>query len=84
LVPHIRGGDLPPGTVTPKESVSQFPCLVADPAAAAAGPTVMVVGVTGSFSTNVSKSSLSWQTSELHLHTVREQEVPVVREELVK
>ena len=46
----MRGGALPPGTVTPKESVSQFPCLVADPAAAAplapTGPTVTVVAVT--------------------------------------
>ena len=25
LVPHICGGDFPPGTVTPKESVSQLP-----------------------------------------------------------
>jgi hypothetical protein len=82
FVPHMTGGDLPPGTVTPKESVSQFPILVAAPAPAAA--TVMVVMVTGLFRTNVSKSSLSWHTSELHLQMVKEQEVPVEREELVK
>ena len=50
FVPHIRGGDLPPGTVTPKESVSQFPCLVAEPTAdapfAPTGPIVTVVAVT--------------------------------------
>ena len=49
FVPQMRGGALPPGTVTPKLSESQFPCLVADPAAASAaagpGPTVMVVAV---------------------------------------
>ena len=46
FVPHISGGDFPPGTVTAKESVSQLPILVADPAAAVPGPTVTVVIVT--------------------------------------
>jgi hypothetical protein len=42
----MSGGAFPPGVVTVKESVSQFPILFADPAAAAAGPTVTATSVT--------------------------------------
>ena len=53
----------PPGAVTENWSVKQLPRLLANPAAAGPGvgpvPTVLVVAVTGSFRTNVSKSSLS-------------------------
>ena len=52
--------------MTENVSVLQFPILLAVPAAAVAGPVVMVVAVTGSFRTNVSKSSLNWQTSVAH------------------
>ena len=70
------------------------------PAAAVAGPVVMVVAVTGSFRTNVSKSSLNWHTSVAHykkfesfrnfwyifhtLHIVREHEDPRALEDDVK
>jgi len=50
LVPQIAGGDLPPGTVTLKESVSQLPILF-DPIGV---EIVTVVAVTGLFNTNVS------------------------------
>ena len=50
----------PPGAVTENWSVVQDPRLLAVPAAAVAlGPTVIVVAVTGSFNTKVSKSSLN-------------------------
>jgi len=84
LVPQITGGAFPPGVVTVKESVSQLPILLADPSAAVAGPTVMSEAVTGLLSANVSKSSRSWQTSELHLQIVRLQELPVLMELLEK
>ena len=45
FVPQISGGDFPPGVVTVKESVSQFPILFAVPEAAA-GPTVTATSVT--------------------------------------
>lgn len=80
LVPQIAGGDLPPGTVTLKESVSQLPTLFA----ATGVPMVMVVAVTGLFNANVSKSSLNWQTVESLLQIVRPQELPLDRDELVK
>ena len=65
-------------------STLQAPRLFADPAAAAAGPEVTVVTVTGLFRAKVSKSSLSWQTSVEHLQIVREQEPPSAREVDVK
>ena len=43
FVPHISGGAFPPGTVTPKESVSQLPIRVAAPAPAAAIVIVVIV-----------------------------------------
>lgn len=76
--PHNTGGALAPGTVTVKVSVMQVPILVPD------GGMVFSVEVSGLVSWNASKSSLSWQTSELLLQTVMEQADPAAMAELVK
>ena len=65
-------------------STLQDPRLFPVPAAAAVGPIVTVVTVTGLFMAKVSKSSLSWQTSVEHLQIVRAQEPPSALEEDVK
>ena len=65
-------------------STLQDPRLLPVPAAAAVGPIVTVVTVTGLFMAKVSKSSLSWQTSEEHLQIVRAQFPPKALEEDVK
>ena len=59
IKPGCEDSHFPPGAVTENWSVLQAPRLLAVPAAAVVGPTVMVVAVTGSFNTKVSKSSLS-------------------------
>lgn len=76
--PQIKGGACPPGTDTEKKSVSHVPILVKST------PKVMAVDVIGFDKVKVSKSNLSWQTSDPCLHIVRVQLEPADLEALVK